>query len=170
MSGLFRARATEPSGPGRPSTFHEDPSERTDEVQLDYASEGQIVNTHYGPPDDELPERAVPVYQVEAPPGDLTFREWSPGSGGVTVGHAIQVASQDRRRTRLVVRNMDDVESVFVVKEATSAAFTGFEIPAGGSEEFNSNSAVWVCVATGVSGAVPISWFTEFDLDDVDDD
>jgi hypothetical protein len=166
----FASRPQQTS-PERPSTFGQDPSQRTEEPELDYPDTDAPPDSpqDYGP-HEELPERAVPVYQVEPPPGDLTFHEWSPGSGGVTAGHAIQVASQDRRRTRLIVRNLSDSITVFAVKESTSASFTGFAIPPESSEEFNSNSAVWICVDATEAGTAEISWFTEFDVDDVDED
>lgn len=162
---LFR-REEVPVEPGRPSHFREDPNQRTDlnEATLDYPDTDLTpdVPEDYGFPP---PERAVPVYLTEAPPSDRTLVDWSAGTYTADTVKAVQVGSAaERGRRRIVVRNLDDTNAVFVLRSNTDANFAGFKIPAGGSEEFLHNSAVWVRAETA---DVEVTVFAEFDVQEL---
>lgn len=162
---LFR-REEIPDEPVRPSHFREDPNERTNlnEATLDYPDTDQTpdVPEDYGFP---LPERSVPVYLTEPAPSDRTLVDWSSGTYTADTVRAVQVGSAaERGRRRIVVRNLDDANAVFVLRSNTDQNYTGYKIPAGSSEEFLHNSAVWVRAETA---DVEITVFAEFDLADL---
>lgn len=162
---LFK-REPVPDEPVRPSHFHEDPNQRTDlnEATLDYPDTDMQpdVPEDYGFP---APERSVPVYLTEAPPADRTMVDWSAGTYTADTAKAVQVgAASDRGRRRIVVRNMDNTNYVTVLRNSTDSVFAGYRIPAGSSEEFLHNHAIWVVADTA---AVVVSVFAEFDIEEL---
>lgn len=155
----------EPDGPERPSHFREDPNQRTDlnEAVLDYADEGQTVDEDYGFP--PVPETPVPVYVVEAPPADRTLVDWTSGTVTVDTAVAAQIGgAANRQRRRVIVRNHDETNGVYIIRESTASNFTGYLLPAGQREVFEHNHQMWVRADVA---DVQISWFSEFDVDDL---
>ncbi len=153
----------------RPSTFREDPSERTHmypgpEPDYPTAEDKDAEELGFDPPE----ERAVAVYLVSPPPNDRSFVEWSSMTVGVGT-KAVQVASYDRRRKRLRVKNLDATNAVVVCRNATDLLHTGYTINAGETEEFLHNSGVWLRTGEGVSDQVQISVYSEFELDEYED-
>lgn len=163
---LFRRQPVEPIGPTRPSHWHEDPNQRTDlnESTLDYPDTDTEPDTpeDYGLPH---PETAVPVYLVEAPPNDRTLRDWAGGTYTVDTVNSQQVGgSADRGRRRLVVRNLDAANAVFLLRASTDSNFTGYKLPAGQEIELFHNHSVWLRAETA---DVEVTTFVEFDVDDL---
>lgn len=157
----------QPTEPVRPSHFREDPNQRTDlnESELDYADEGQIVDQPLGFNEDPRVEIPVPVYMVEAPPSDRTLRDWSAGTFTTSTTVEIQVgASADRGRRRVVVRNLDDTDSVILLRSNTDSDFAGYTLPPNTEAEFTHNHALWVRAA---ANSPQVAVFSEFDVDDL---
>lgn len=156
----------------RPSTFREDPSERTHMYpgpEPDFA-----VPDENAPEPGELgfethPEPAIPVYLVSPTPNDRSYVEWSSMTVGITDTRATQIASYDRRRRRLRVKNLDETNSVMVFRNSTDLNHTGYTIEAGAVEEFLHNSGVWVRGVTAAT-TVQVSVYSEYDLDEYEDD
>lgn len=153
----------------RPSTFREDPSERTHmypgpEPDYPTAEDKDAEDLGFDPPQ----ERAVGVYLVSPPPNDRSFVEWSSMTVGVGT-KPVQVASYDRRRRRLRVKNLDAANAVVVFRNSTDLLHTGFTIKAGETEEFLHNSGVWLRTGSGVSDQVQVSVYSEFELDEYED-
>lgn len=168
---MILRKNNEPTGPTRPSHFGEDPNQRTDlnEATLDYPDTDTAPDApeNYGWPESEEPPHSVPVYLTEAPPNDRALRDWSAGTYTADTVNAVQVgAAADRGRRRIVVRNLDDANAVFVMRDSTHQNFAGYKIPAGTSEEFLHNSAVWVRAETA---DVEVTVFAEFDVEELDD-
>lgn len=162
---LFK-REPESTEPPRPSHFHEDPNQRTDlnEATLDYPDTDMQpdVPEDYGFPP---PDRSVPVYLTEAPPTDRSMVDWSAGTYTADTVKAVQVgAAADRGRRRIVIRNTDQTNYVTVLRNSTDSDFAGYRIPAGSSEEFLHNHAVWVRANTA---DVVVTVFAEFDIEEL---
>lgn len=162
---LFRREET-PTEPERPSHFREDPNQRTDlnEATLDYPDTDMEPDSteDYGFP---ATEPSVPVYLTEAPPGDRSLRDWSAGTYTADTVKAVQVGSAaDRGRRRIVVRNLDETNGVYVLRSNTDQNFAGYKIPAGASEEFEHNHAIWVRAETA---DVEVTVFAEFDVEEL---
>jgi hypothetical protein len=165
---LFKPR-NEPTEPVRPSHFREDPNQRTDlnEATLDYPDTDLTPDSpeDYGWQDD--PPQSVPVYLTEAPPSDRSVVDWSAGTYTAGTTSAVQVgAAGDRGRRRVVVRNLDNTNAVYALRESTHQNFSGFKIPAGASEEFLHNHAIWIRAETA---NVEVSVFAEFDVEELED-
>lgn len=164
---LFR-HVAEQTEPVRPSHFREDPNQRTDmnEATLDYPDNGKAPDksSDYGWP-EEGHEAAVPVYLTESIPADRVYRDWSAGTYTVDDTRAHQLGDTDRRRTRLVLRNLDDTNSVTIVRNATDLLFAGFTLPPGEEVVFLHTEAVWVR-ATASATSVSVSVLNEFEVDD----
>lgn len=165
---LFKPRE-EPTEPPRPSHFREDPNQRTDlnESTPDYPDTDMHPDKteDYGWQDE--PPHSVPVYLTEAPPSDRTMVDWSAGTYTADTVKAVQVgAAADRGRRRVVVRNLDETNAVYALRESTHQNFAGFKIPAGASEEFLHNHAIWLRADTA---DVEVSVFAEFDVDELEE-
>lgn len=164
---LFRKEEV-PDGPDRPSHFREDPNQRTDlnEATLDYPDTDKAPDSPEDYGWEDQPERSVPVYLTEAPPNDRVLRDWSAGTYTVDTVKATQVGSAaDRGRRRIVVRNLDDANAVFALRSNTDQNYAGYKIPAGASEEFEHNHAIWVRAETA---DVEVTVFSEFDIDEIE--
>ena len=156
-----------PTEPVRPSHFREDPNERTDlgRAELDYADEGQTVHEVYGFPPNPRVEIPVPVYMVEAPPSDRTLRDWSAQTVTTNDTTSIQVgAAADRGRRRVLLRNLDDTDSVVLLRNSTDSDFAGYTLPPNTEVEFQHNHALWV---RAVANTPQVSVLSEFDVDDL---
>jgi hypothetical protein len=163
---LFK-RVAGPAEPVRPSHFREDPNQRTDlgRAELDYADEGQAVEQDFGFPPEGRVEIPVPVYMVEAPPSDRTLRDWSAQTVTTGTENAIQIgAAADRGRRRVLVRNLDDTDSVVLTRRSTDSDFAGYTLPPNTEVEFQHNHALWV---TAVANSPQVSVLSEFDVDDL---
>jgi hypothetical protein len=164
---LFKRIAAEPSEPVRPSHFREDPNVRTDlgRAELDYPDEGQTVEQDYGFPVDGRIEIPVPVYMVEAPPSDRSLRDWSAQTVTTGTENAIQIgAAADRGRRRVVVRNLDDTDSVVLLRKSTDSDFAGYTLPPNTEVEFQHNHALWV---RADANSPQVSVLSEYDVDDL---
>lgn len=165
---LFKGTPSrEPSEPVRPSHFREDPNQRTDlnESELDYADEGQTVSEQLGFPDGPRVEIPVPVYMVEAPPSDRTLRDWSAATLTTSTTNAIQIgAAADRGRRRVLIRNLDDTDSVVLLRQSTDSDFAGYTLPANEEVPLSHNHAIWVRAS---ANNPQISVLSEFDVDDL---
>jgi hypothetical protein len=165
---MFGKRTVEPVAYERPSTHRQDPSQRTNMYpgpDEDYATDVEVEPEEYGFTDSVEPP--IPVYLVGAAPQDRTYRDWSAGTFTADTSRATQIASYDRHRLRLRVRNLDETNSVFVVRSATDLNHTGFKIPAGETEEFLHNGGVYVRAETA---DVEVSVYAEFEIDEFQDD
>lgn len=161
-------------GPDRPSHFREDPNQRTDlnESELDYPDEAEELEfealrdrSSYG--FETEPQKAVPVYLTEPVPADRVYVDWSASTHVVNSTTSTQVASVDRRRTRCVVRNVDDTNAVVCLRDSISGNFLGYQLPPGEDVEFLHTQAVWV---RSVADNPIVAVFSEYEVDDDEDD
>lgn len=158
-------------GPIRPSHYGEDNNEfiPKDHTDLDYATEEHVDPTAVGFP--PAPQ-ATPVYLTETPPVSRLIKPVQIET--LTVDNTVantsasrtQIAANSPNRTRLIIRNLDAANSVFITQDAMNLnqAFA-YELPFGQREEFLHNRALWVfCAATKTA---KISVFREFETDDL---
>jgi hypothetical protein len=158
-------RPRQPIAPERPTTYGMTQGERTDPPVDDYAGQTEVEtppDTEYG---EEPPgETAVAVYLVSPPPNDETYVNWNAMT--VTVGGTpSQVASQDRRRERVVIRNLSETEDVVLTRNSEDSEFMGFLLAAGKDIEMLHNGGVWARTPAGVSDGVMLSVLNEFSLE-----
>lgn len=150
---------TKDDRPERPSTAGLDVEERTElQAEPDYATE------HYEPPeygnDYDEPE-PLPVYMVQAPPPLEQDYNWA-GATHTVDSQPTQLAGRDRRRKRMVVRNLDDTENVLLGPGPLMQGFLSFQVPPGASVEFTHNDAIWAMA----SAEIEVSTMNEYALDE----
>lgn len=163
------------SGPVRPSEFRESVEERTEiEAPADYPTPDESGDFHvqeqlgYPAPHGE-PTVAEPVgvYQVLPPPDVRVFTDWQPDTIGLNAVPTL-LAAANRRRTRLVVRNLDDTAVVYLSRQGNnSQAMGAYAIPAGTDVEIFHNSQVYAY--SDVDGT-QVTFFVEYDLEEPEDD
>jgi hypothetical protein len=160
----------DPRGPERPSHYGQDNNEFIPRDQTDNDYPGpteQSEPTNLGAP---VIERPTAVFLVEPPPRARTLKTWQPSTvtidnlaASVNAGRQ-QIASNDRRRTRFIVANLEAANSVFITADAmnNNQAFA-YELPAGKREEFFHNGPMWAfCAATK---SAKIALFAELEVD-----
>lgn len=158
------------NGPDRPSHYGQDNNEfiPRNQTEQDFPSLEDSPEPHTGflaAPDP------TPVYLVEAPPADRKIVAWRPETFTVdntatnTNAARTQIASNDRKRTRLIITNLDAANSVFITADAmnNNQAFA-YELGAGKREEFFHNSAMWAFCASTKSAKIAV--FSEYEVDD----
>lgn len=161
------------TGPERPSEFRESVEERTEiEAPADYPTPDQdgkfdaaqsFQPVEHGEPAVSPP---VPVYQVVPPPDVRVFTDWQPNTMGLN-GQPVLLAGANRRRTRLVVRNLDAANPVFLARQGGSNAQMGaYQLPPGQDVEIFHNSQVY---AFSTVDGTQVTLFAEYDLDEEDD-
>lgn len=152
--------------PTRPSHFGEDQNERVDlEAAEDYPVELIPELMPEFPRHAPAPE-PVPVYQVESPPRDRTIVDWQPATYSATTDPQ-QVASADRRRRRILVKNLDSTGGnlIYVAKSRESAkAITSYAVRGTAEVEMFHTQEVWVFSDTSTRD---FSVMVEFEVDDV---
>lgn len=164
MSGLFGRRfALVPLEPVRPEGFRETVPERT-EIQpvLDYETEAPKEIEDVNPYQWPNPLAPAPVYMVEAPPFDRTFTDWAPQTLAVGLS-ASQIGDASRKRVRLLVRNLDDANDVYIVRQQTDSVSFAYTIPPGQEAELTHSAKVF---AFASADDTEISVLAEFDVDD----
>jgi hypothetical protein len=157
------------ASPVRPSTFHESVSERTVEPVSDFPSGEDSDYTLDEPEDYGFPDRTdmpVGVYVTAPIPSDRPLREWSAGTLTVEVGAISQIVGGDRGRSRLVVRNLDDAEPVFLTRDHSDQPMLGYQLAPGTDVELFHNSPVWVSVG---SAPAQITYIVERMVEELDD-
>lgn len=165
--GFFGARERveinpDPNAARRPSHWNEDQNQRDVKPDVDYPTEMPAEPVTYGhipPPEPQ------PVYLTEPPPNGTTLRRWSPGSIGLSVAMGpVQLAGQDRRRTRMVIVNTDAADIVYVSKGPDDNRINAYPLAPGKDVELLHNDDVYV--ETDSADAAIVGWFVEFDLED----
>lgn len=169
---IFGNRTLVPAGPVRPTHFHEDPNQRTEpDPQVQYATDPESAPDK--PEDYGFPEHgetahlhAAPVFLTEPPPDARQFTDWT--SGTITVNsQGSQIGDASRKRRRLVVRNLDALNPVYLSRQPTDIAAASFTLPAGQDHEFFHNNKVY---ASGGPNSVSVTFEAEYDVDDFDTD
>lgn len=152
----------DPNADRRPSHWQEDQNERDVPPTLEYPTEQSTEPPVYGmlpPPEPQ------PVYLTEPPPNGTTLRRWSPGSIGVSAAMGpVQLAGQDRRRTRIVIVNNDDTDTVYLSKGPDDNRINAYPLAPGKDVELLHNDDVYV--ETSSADTAEVGWFVEFDLED----
>lgn len=144
MPAIFRT-VVEPAdeGPVRPSTFRETPEERTEiEPAPDYPTTESTGDYAYAYESQTEPD-PIPVYQVQAPPVDRTYLNWSAATMTLNANHETQVSGANRDRKRLVIRNVHNTATIHVGPQSTIHGYLAFELRAGEEIEMAHNDAVW---------------------------
>lgn len=153
------------TGPDRPTHFNQDVNEytqRRDQTEQDFATEEDKAVTTTGFPPVAEP---VPVILVESPPRARILRRallntYTLDSG---VDRLQQIASDERMRVRLFVRNLDDADSAFLALSGMDKNQSrALELPAGKDIEMFHNVAVWAfCATSTVKIAVEVEMEVE---------
>lgn len=168
LQNLFRLSQQPAAGPVRPSDFNKTVEERVTPPELDYPTnvEGDVeVDTpdDYGwnPADVDRP---VAVYVAAPIPADRPLTEWSGGTLPVgTIGS--RIASDDRNRKRLIVRNLAEVagETVYLTRQQSDQSFTGYALPPGADIIMEHCSSVW---AHTDADTADVSFFVELTVEE----
>lgn len=139
--------------PQRPSTFREDPYERTeDSPTVDYPIDEPDEEIEYGFETSEVDP--IPVYQVEAPPQAQEIVQWS--SERFTVGTTpVMVAGDNRNRKSVSIINHSTNDVFLAPIYSTQVAFLG-KIDPGASIELTCNSRVYALCDTDTSAEVSV--------------
>lgn len=112
---------------------------------------------------DEAVVEPIPMYMVGKLPKDDSFTDWS-SNRYVVHDDPVQIAGDNRNRTRLFVQNHSMADNIFLLRKATDSTFTGYRLNAGGSVEMFHSAAVWARCDDG--DAIELSILDEFTLDD----
>jgi hypothetical protein len=162
---FLRPKEVRPTVPERPSTYGQTQGERTVRPVDDYAGQTEVETPPTSEYGEEPPgESAVGVYLVAPPPNDETYVEWNAMT--VTVGlDSSQVASQDRRRNRVILRNLSDADDVVLTRNSTDSEFMGFLLLAGQEIEMLHNGGIWARTPVGTVDGVLLAVLTEFSLE-----
>lgn len=151
----------------RPSDFRKSVEERTPvDAPSDFPT-GVPGDTAIDTPDDYgwdpgAVERPVAVYIAAPIPSNRPLINWSSGTLLVST-KPMQIAGDDRNRKRLVVRNNDGTDSVYVMRNQTDQTFAGFLLPPGADVEMTHCSSVW---AVAPNGDATVSYLAELTLEE----
>lgn len=163
-----------PKSPDRPSEFHKTVEERTqtEAGPVEYpTSPDQPYDepSDYGPVEHGETDRHLQpaeVVVVEPVPSARQFTDWSPSTLGLS-NVPTQIGDASRRRTRLVVRNLDIADPVYLARASVDVQMGAFTLPAGEEIIIEHNAQVWAFCDAGKNTVV--TYFTEYTIDDVDD-
>jgi hypothetical protein len=162
--GIFgQARPTEKATPTRPSNFRESTEERTKEPLLEYpdSATGNDTPADYGY--SEYTDRPVGVYVTTPIPADRRLVEWSAGTLQLNSATPTCIASDERRRVRFLVRNLDDADDVILTRKQTDQPFTGLLLPAGQEILMEHTCSVW---AIAEANTPSITYLSELVVDE----
>lgn len=159
-----RGRNIQPATPDRPSTMGKQVGEVTEEPIPDYddsVTEDSEVTTQYGFPNE--PMASAPVHLTSPPPISRIYKTWTTGKATLST-QPLNISSSERRRTRLVVRNVNELENVYLSTDELTPEFGAFELPPGERETFYHTERIY---AFGANSETPIvTWFAEYDVDE----
>jgi hypothetical protein len=166
--GLLFRHSQQVAPPARPSTFGKDVSERTVQPQEEYAT-GEDGDFTLDTPDDygypEYDDQPVGVYVTAPIPSERPLNEWSAATLTVDLGIVSQIVGGDRNRSRMVVRNLGDTNTVYLTRENGDLAMVGYALPPGADVEFQHNSPMYAHVT---AGATEISYVVERTVENVE--
>lgn len=126
----------------------------------DYATEPYQVHTEPVEPDIPI----VPVRIVEEDSRDV--RDWRANVFNVQViagqPEPQRIAGDNKRRTRLFVRNNHATEGVILLRKRTDSSFVGYPLAAGAFVEIFAETEVSVIHATAGAATVEVAVLEEF--------
>jgi hypothetical protein len=122
-------------------------------------------------PEEEHVTPAVRVFPVAAPPAQRPIITWEAGTIDVdvtTTRRVTQIASKNRGRKRLFIRNVS-LANVFLVSNRETLHFLGFRLMAAQEVELTHNDDVWAYAEAGGTAAT-ITFLAEYEVEEEDID
>lgn len=144
-----------------PPTWRMTPEERT---QIEPPPDYEVPGDEQAGPDATVPdtddiEEPIPVTIVDSP-APREAQRWASSSYPVNSDRPTRIAGHDLVRRRLVVRNNDSTNSVFLLAHPTQPTWAAFELTPGDDVEMLHNEEVWaLCADTETASASVISEF-----------
>lgn len=95
------------------------------EPEVDWPDEADSPHVKTEPPEPDIPPVAVTIV------GDKAHqrRDWRGGNYTITpTGDAIRLVGENSRRTRILVRNLSDTDTVFLLRRQTDGVVSAFPL------------------------------------------
>lgn len=131
------------------------PEERTEyDAAPDYPVPGDEAQGLVGTSEEFL--EPIPVTIVDSPAPRETWR-WAPNRFFINDARVVQVVGRDETRRRLIIRNLDEVNSVYLLDDSSRPTWAGFELPAHEELELLHNDAVWAQCGAGETAYISVA-------------